>query len=129
VELAALANVETLLLLAGITVLAIGSKFIGAFAGAIRQGRARAALIGWSMVPRGEVGIVVAGLGLTAGAIDSEIYSVVVGMAIITTLIVPPFLPALVRRAESGATRGSEEEDEPPAGIEDDDGIETPLPG
>jgi Kef-type K+ transport system membrane component KefB len=129
VDLAALASVETLLLLAAITVLAIASKFIGAFVGAIRQGRARATLIGWSMVPRGEVGIVVAGLGLTAGAIDSEIYSVVVGMAIITTLVVPPFLPALVRRAETEATPGTDVEDGPAAGIEDDDGIETPLPG
>jgi len=128
VDVAALAHGETAVLLVGITALAIASKFIGAFAGAVREGRARAALIGWSMVPRGEVGIVVAGLGLTAGAIDSEIYSVVVGMAIITTLIVPPFLPALVRRAAE-ATPSGEREDGPPAGIEDDDGIETPLPG
>jgi Kef-type K+ transport system membrane component KefB len=72
---------------------------------------------------------VVAGLGLTAGAIDSEIYSIVVGMAIITTLVVPPLLPALVRRAEREAGSADEDEDGPPAGIEDDDGIETPLPG
>ncbi len=113
VDLGALADGTTLLLLTGITALAIVSKFIGAFAGALREGRARAALIGWSMVPRGEVGIVVAGLGLTAGAIDSEIYSIVVGMAIITTLVVPPFLPILVRHAETDL-------------IADD---ETPLPG
>ncbi|MBA2264635.1 MAG: hypothetical protein H0W10_08240, partial [Chloroflexi bacterium] len=43
------------------------------------------------------------GLGLSAGAIDSKIYSVVVGMAIITTLMVPPLLPMLVRRAERNA--------------------------
>ncbi len=108
VDLAGLARLDAILLLAGISALAIGSKFVGAFIGALGQGRSRAALIGWGMVPRGEVGIVVAGLGLSAGAIDSEIYSVVVGMAIITTLIVPPFLPALVRRAED---------------------VETPLPG
>jgi hypothetical protein len=50
-------------------------------------------------------------------------------MAIITTLIVPPFLPPLVRRAEGQARPGVRGEDGPPAGIEDDDGIETPLPG
>lgn len=113
VDLAALANAETLLLLVGITVLAVLTKFVGAFIGAWAQGRARATLVGWGMVPRGEVGIVVAGLGLSAGAIGSEIYSVVVGMAIVTTLIVPPFLPALVRRAEPGIARDEE----------------TPLPG
>ncbi len=122
VDLAGLANLDALLLLAGITALAIGSKFIGAFLGAIRQGRARAVLVGWGMVPRGEVGIVVAGLGLTAGAIGSEIYTVVVGMAIITTLVVPPFLPALVRAAE-GSNVASADSDGPAAGIEDDDGI------
>jgi Kef-type K+ transport system membrane component KefB len=98
VDLAGLASIEALWLLAGITVLAIASKFIGAFVGAIREGVREATLVGWGMVPRGEVGIVVAGLGLTAGAIDGEIYSVVVGMAIITTLVVPPLLPLLVRR-------------------------------
>lgn len=99
VDLGALATLDALMLLAGITVLAVLTKFVGAFVGALREGRARATLVGWGMVPRGEVGIVVAGLGLSAGAIESEIYSVVVGMAILTTLIVPPLLPALVRRA------------------------------
>jgi len=120
VDLAGLANLDSLVILAAITALAVASKFIGAFVGALRQGRARATLIGWGMVPRGEVGIVVAGLGLSTGAIDSEIYSVIVGMAIITTLIVPPLLPMLVRRAERDAA--SETEDGPTAGIEDDDG-------
>ena len=103
-DLGALASFEALILLLGITGLAVVTKFIGAFIGAIRQGWARATLIGWGMVPRGEVGIVVAGLGLSYGAIDSEMYSVVVGMAVITTLVVPPLLPALVRRAAAGGT-------------------------
>jgi Kef-type K+ transport system membrane component KefB len=123
VDLAGLANVDALVLLGGITALAVASKFIGAFIGALGQGRSRATLIGWGMVPRGEVGIVVAGLGLSAGAIDSEIYSVVVGMAIITTLVVPPFLPRLVRRAERrvGADGGAA----PMPGIEDDDWVDS----
>ncbi len=122
VDLAGLANVESIVLLLGITALAVASKFIGAFLGALRQGRERATLIGWGMIPRGEVGIVVAGLGLSAGAIESAMYSVVVGMAIITTLIVPPLLPLLVRRAEGGTPRDDGAEG-PAAGIEDDDGV------
>ena len=106
----------------GITLLAVASKFIGAFIGAFRSGLWRGVLVGWGMVPRGEVGIVVAGLGLSAGAIDSEIYSVVVGMAILTTLIVPPLLPALLRRAE-GHERLPDGSEGPPAGTEDDDGV------
>jgi Kef-type K+ transport system membrane component KefB len=127
VDLAGLASFEAIGLLLGITGLAVGTKFIGAFIGALSQGRARALLVGWGMVPRGEVGIVVAGLGLSAGAIDAEIYSVVVGMAIVTTLIVPPLLPTLVRRAERDAAKGPDDEGGPPAGIEDDDGIRNEL--
>jgi Kef-type K+ transport system membrane component KefB len=119
VDLEGLADVASILLLAGITVLAVATKFVGAFIGAFRQGRARATVIGWGMVPRGEVGIVVAGLGLSAGAIGGDLYSVVVGMAIATTLIVPPFLPGLVRRAEPEprSVEGSDAdaEDAPPA--------------
>ncbi len=100
VDLTALTDGGTLFLLGGITVLAVLTKFVGAFLGALREGTARATLIGWGMIPRGEVGIVVAGLGLSYGAIETEIYSVVVGMAIITTLVVPPLLPVLARRAE-----------------------------
>jgi Kef-type K+ transport system membrane component KefB len=122
VDLAGLANMDTILLLLGITALAVATKFVGAFVGAIRQGTRRATLVGWGMVPRGEVGIVVAGLGLSAGAIESDIYSVVVGMAILTTLIVPPLLPLLVRRAEDRAV-ADVEGDGPAAGIEDDDGV------
>jgi Kef-type K+ transport system membrane component KefB len=47
------------------------------------------------------VGIVVAGLGLQLGVIEGSIYSVVVGMAVITTLLVPPLIPCLADRAES----------------------------
>ena len=113
IDLAGLATPTALLGLAAITALAVATKFLGAFLGALRQGTARAAFVGWGMVPRGEVGIVVAGLGLSAGAIDSSVYTLVVGMAVITTLIVPPLLPMLARRAEGA---------EPPD-------TEAPLPG
>ena len=123
VDIAGLASFEAIGLLLGITGLAVVSKFVGAYVGALREGKWRAALVGWGMVPRGEVGIVVAGLGLSAGAIDGEIYSVVVGMAIITTLIVPPLLPMLVGRSEAEAERRAEAGVGPAAGIEDDDGV------
>jgi Kef-type K+ transport system membrane component KefB len=55
------------------------------------------------MVPRGEVEIIVAGLALAAGAFGSDLYLVVVGMVVITSLLVPPLMPALVRRAEPDA--------------------------
>ena len=68
------------------------------------------------MVPRGEVAVVVAGLGLASGAIDGEIDSVVVGMAIVTTLVVPPLLPLLIRRSHGQPTARSPRDAEPAAG-------------
>jgi Kef-type K+ transport system membrane component KefB len=103
VDLAALADPATIALVIGITALAVATKFAGAFVGALSLGRARAALVGWGMVPRGEVGIVVAGLGLAAGAISGQLYSVVVAMAVLTTLLVPPLLTPLVHRTEPEA--------------------------
>jgi Na+:H+ antiporter len=96
---------STVALLLGITALAVVTKFAGSFLGALRVGRDRALLIGWAMVPRGEVEIIVAGLALAAGAFGPDLYLVVVGMVVITSMVVPPFLPPLVRRAEPGIAR------------------------
>jgi len=100
IDPAAFGSLPTLGLLAGITLLAVVSKFAGSFLGAIRNGRNRAVLIGWGMVPRGEVEIIVAGLALTAGAIKPDLYAVIVGMVVITAILVPPLMGPLVRRAE-----------------------------
>ena len=100
VDPAAFGSLPTLALLAGVTLLAIVAKFAGSFLGAIRIGRKRAVLIGWGMVPRGEVEIIVAGLALTAGAIKPDLYAVIVGMVAITAIVVPPLMGPLVRRAE-----------------------------
>jgi Kef-type K+ transport system membrane component KefB len=71
---------------------AILSKFIGCGLGAIRLGRADAARIGVGMVPRGEVGMVVAQIGLSLGAIPQHVYGVVVFMSVATTMVAPPLL-------------------------------------
>jgi Kef-type K+ transport system membrane component KefB len=100
VDPAAFGSLPTIGLLAGVTLLAITTKFAGSFLGAIRKGRNRALLIAWGMVPRGEVEIIVAGLALTAGAIEPDLYAVIVGMVVITAILVPPLMGPLVRRAE-----------------------------
>jgi Kef-type K+ transport system membrane component KefB len=83
-----------------LTAVAVIAKFGGAFLGAIRTGRRRAALIGWGMVPRGEVEILIAGMALAAGAFDRELYAVVVAMVVATAILVPPVMGPLLRRAE-----------------------------
>ena len=106
IDPAAFGSVSTVGLLALVTGLAIVTKFAGSFLGAIRTGRNRATLIAWGMVPRGEVEIIVAGLALTAGAIEPDLYAVIVGMVVITAILVPPLMGPLVRRAEPAISLG-----------------------
>jgi Kef-type K+ transport system membrane component KefB len=47
------------------------------------------------MIPRGEVGIIVAEIGLVAGALDERLFAVIVTMSVLTTVAVPPFLRRL----------------------------------
>jgi Kef-type K+ transport system membrane component KefB len=94
-DLDALIDVGTLLVLVGLTVLAVASKLIGAWPGARRLGGRDAKIVALGMVPRGEVGIIVAGIGEMSGVLDTGLFAAIVGMSILTTLIVPPFLRRL----------------------------------
>ena len=78
-----------------LTLVAVVTKLIGCGAGAWTLGTRRAGQIGMGMVPRGEVGIVVAQIGLSLAVISDLLYGVVLFMAIATTLIAPPFLKML----------------------------------
>ena len=50
------------------------------------------------MSPRGEVGIIVASIGLASGAMSQDLYAVVVLMSVITTIIAPPIISKLFRQ-------------------------------
>ena len=92
-DLDALAGALGLLL--AVTALAIVTKLVGSYLGARSLGARDARVVGVGMVPRGEVGIIVAGIGATAGVIDAELFAAVVGMSVLTTLVVPPVLRRL----------------------------------
>ena len=85
-----------------IIVVALITKFIGCGFGAKlgdkgldKQGMH---IIGVGMMPRGEVGIIVASIGLSSGAMSSELYAVVVLMSVATTIIAPPILSKMFRK-------------------------------
>ena len=78
-----------------VTLVAVATKLFGCGLGAINLGIKRAAQVGMGMVPRGEVGIIVAQIGLSLAVIGPELYGVVLVMAVATTLIAPPFLKIL----------------------------------
>jgi len=71
---------------------AIFSKLVGCGLGAWRMGWRNMLRVGLGMMPRGEVGMVVAQIGLTMGVISTHVYGVAVFMAVCTTLLAPPFL-------------------------------------
>ncbi len=82
-----------------ITIVAILGKLIGCSAGACLRGERTAMIVGAGMIPRGEVGIVVAMIGLGMGTIGQGTYSVIVMVSIATTLYAP-FLLRTVIKAE-----------------------------
>ncbi len=56
--------------------------------------------IGLGMLPRGEVALIVAGIGLAAGIIDQGIFGIAIMMTVITTILAPPLL---VKSFEGGS--------------------------
>jgi Kef-type K+ transport system membrane component KefB len=63
--------------------------------------RGRKLLVGVAMVPRGEVGLIFAQMGLASGGINAELFGAVMLMVLVTTLVTPPLLAKVVRRAQS----------------------------
>lgn len=97
VDLVALASGPVFRMLVVVTLIATVSKLIGGYLGALSLGRRGALIVGLGMVPRGEIGIVIAALGLSAGVFSQDIYSVIVGMSLLTAIITPPLLALLMR--------------------------------
>jgi Kef-type K+ transport system membrane component KefB len=96
IDLDALADPGTVGVLGAITLVAVATKLLGAYLGARGLGHREALAIGVGMVPRGEVGIIVAGIGAAGGVIDAELFAAIVGMSVLTTMVAPPFLPRLL---------------------------------
>jgi Kef-type K+ transport system membrane component KefB len=91
-DLSAFTEPGTIVLALIILVAAVFSKLVGCGLGAYRLGRREMLRVGAGMVPRGEVGMVVAQIGLGLGVISQSIYGIVVFMAVATTLIAPAML-------------------------------------
>lgn len=87
-------EVNALWFLLAISAVAIAGKIAGSGIGAKVAGFSwwEALKLGIGMVSRGEVGLIVASVGLSAGLVNQEIFSSIVGMILITTLVTPPLL-------------------------------------
>lgn len=77
-----------------LVIVAIAAKAIGCAIGAVASGfnLAQSVRVGVGMISRGEVGLIVAGYGLTNGLIDRDVFSASVIMVLATTMVTPPLL-------------------------------------
>jgi Na+:H+ antiporter len=87
-------NLEVLFLSAIVIAVAVFSKLVGCGLPAFSflRNKSKAMKVGIGMISRGEVGLIVAGIGVTTGALSSNIYTTVIIMVAVTTLITPVWL-------------------------------------
>lgn len=102
VDIGTLGDTSVLVLVVVVIILAVISKLVGCSLGAKMGDRpldsSSLKIIGFGMAPRGEVGIIVAAIGLASGAMSQDLYAVVVLMSVITTIIAPPIISKLFRQ-------------------------------
>jgi len=92
-----------------ITIFAILGKLLGCGLGALNLGGKNALVIGFGMVPRGEVGMIIASIGLSMNAITSDLYTVIIFMVMATTLLTPPILRKIISYKAEEKTEKEEE--------------------
>jgi len=93
-------NLGVLYLTGIIVAVAVGTKLVGCGLPAMLflKDRAKSMKVGIGMVSRGEVGLIVAGVGVSAGALSADIYTAVIIMVAATTIITPIWLKMAYRK-------------------------------
>jgi Kef-type K+ transport system membrane component KefB len=100
-QIGAIARGNVLIYAAALCVVAVVGKIV---AGAgVPRGTADRFLVGVGMIPRGEVGLIFASLGLARGVLDARLYGLLVMVVLATTLITPPWLRRRVEKARRRA--------------------------
>ncbi|HZX50095.1 MAG TPA: cation:proton antiporter [Candidatus Paceibacterota bacterium] len=99
VDLTTLFKPQILLVALGITAVA----FVGKIVSGLAAGRGDRLLVGFGMIPRGEVGLIFATIGASLGVVSPDVFSVIVIMVILTTLLTPPILTFLLKRQPAAA--------------------------
>ncbi len=86
------ADPSLIILALGVTAVAAVTKYYPSVFGARTMGPDAARAVGFGMIPRGEVGLIIGSIAFGSGIIGSELFSVVVFMSLGTSLIAPPLL-------------------------------------
>lgn len=87
-------NINAVWLMLAVSAVAVLGKLFGAGAGAKMGGFSwqESLQLGVGMISRGEVGLIVISVGVAEGLVSAGIFSAIVGMVLITTLVTPPLL-------------------------------------
>lgn len=93
-------NAEVVLLAGVMIAVAIGSKLAGCGLPAMlfMKDRKKSMKVGIGMISRGEVGLIVAGVGVSAGVLSSNIYTAIIMMVAATTIITPVWLKSSYKK-------------------------------
>lgn len=96
-------------LIAGLSIVAILTKLVGAAIGAKVAGfNWRSAMgIGAAMVSRGEVALIIAAIGQQSGLLDQQMFAVIVVVVLITTIVTPPMMKLFFKDEAATAKGGS----------------------
>ena len=95
-------DLNILLLSAVIVIVAVTTKLFGCGLPAMYflKSKQKGMRVGIGMISRGEVGLIVAGVGITAGILTSEVYSTIIIMVVVTTIITPIWLKIEYRKEQ-----------------------------
>lgn len=96
VNLSTLGNLKLVIVALELTAIAIIGKVVAGLA----AGKCKKSLVGWGMVPRGEVGLIFAIIGKGLGVVPDELFSMIVIMVILTTLMTPPILNHILKNMD-----------------------------
>jgi Kef-type K+ transport system membrane component KefB len=99
-------NLEVLYLSGIVIAIAIITKLVGCGLPALifLRNKGRAMRVGIGMISRGEVGLIVAGVGVSSGALSTDVYTTVIIMVALTTIITPIWLKIVYRKDENTNT-------------------------
>lgn len=97
VNLSTFGDPSVIMVALALTVAAVIGKYVSGFL----AGDVNPHIIGIGMVPRGEVGLIFASIGQGLGVISDEVFSVIIIMVILTTLMAPPILAKLLKQQEA----------------------------
>lgn len=98
VKLESLLNPATILIALAFSSIAFVGKLS---AGLVAGGSLNRSVVGWGMVPRGEVVLIAATIGKTSGVITDQMFSIIIAVVILSTLIPPIVLAFLLKSKEN----------------------------